>query len=67
MTSTEKVGVGDFLLLRMDDWSPVLTHVQVMKKIGDEILQVMKLSDGDEHVYIEVRATEIFNEKGVEL
>jgi len=67
MTSTENLKEGDFLLIRLDSQSPVLTCVEVMKKVGDEILRVMVLSSGDENVYIEVKATEIFTEEGVEL
>ena len=67
MTSNEKVKEGDFLLIRLDQHSPVLTEVKVMKRVGDQILKVTVLYSSDDDVYVQVDATEIFTDEGVEL
>lgn len=69
MTNTKKVKEGDFLLVRLDEHSPVLTEIKVLKKIGDQVLKVTKLYSGgdDDDLYIDVAAANIFTDKGVRL
>lgn len=67
MTTTEKVKEGDFLLIRLDYYSFVLTEVKVIKKIGDQILKVSELYSGDDDFYVQVNVADIFTDQGVEL
>jgi len=67
MTSNEKVKEGDFLLIRLDQHSPVLTEVKVMKRVGDQILKVTVLYSSDDDVYVQVDGAEIFTDEGVQL